>query len=190
MDCLVRCGSELLRTSQPDRTEVGVAQVRRTLHSQRFSVEHLIFAPLEPRPVLLALARIDNHSSEPCVLDYTELWGVSGSDVQAAPGACVCTTPGGERALADASLVSRAEAPDPLPQAGLALQLRLVVPAEQSRELAFAYAAPEPNQSAGALVQGWRGDARAALERVVAHWLERVGGPEEEAVARYRKILE
>ncbi len=188
IDALMRCEGELLSTLRARSTRVGLAQVRRYLEGSPLAAEHLIFAPLHPRPVLLALVRLLNKRDRPAVVDYTETWAVSGSEIREAEGACVCETPSGPRALADAGLVVRGRAPDPLPTAGLALDLRLPLPPGELRQLAFAYAAPPAGQGAAPLIRGWRGVAAAELDRTVAAWTERVGA-EEDVIAAYRRHL-
>ena len=178
VDALVRCGGALLRISRGASTQVGIAQVRRQAANETLSVTHVLFAPIEPRPLLLAMVELQNRSDAPLPVDYTELWDVAGSETSAAPGACVCETEAGRRALAEASIAIRARAPEPLPTRGLALDLRIGLAPGATRALAFAYAAPGPNEDPAVLVQAWRGDVRAALERTVAHWLEQLQGHE------------
>lgn len=144
----------------------------------------MVFAPAAPRPLLLGLVRLANDAAEPVELSYTELWGVPGSRVRQEAGACICDTEAGERALADASLAVRGRVPDPLPRAGLALELRLPLPPRSVRELAFAYAAPPAGESPGLLVRAWRGDVRHELRRVARAWLARAPGPNSLAVYR------
>jgi hypothetical protein len=188
IEALIRCGGEFLSTSRAEATRFGLAQVRRSLELSSLAAEHLIFAPLRPRPLLLALVRLLNKGDRPVVVDYTETWAVSGSEVREAAGACLCNTPEGQRALADAGLVVRGRAPDPLPTAGLAIDLRLPLPPGEPRQLCFAYAAPDSGNEAAPLVRGWRGGAEAELGRTVAAWIERLGG-EEDLIAAYRGKL-
>lgn len=188
IDALIRCEGEIVSTSRPDATGFGLAQVRRSVELASLVVEHLIFAPHHPRPLLLALVRLLNKGDRPAVVDYTETWAVSGSRVREAAGACVCETPEGQRALADAGLVIRGRAPDPLPTAGLAVDLRLPLPPGEPRQLSFAYAAPEPGSEAAPLVRGWRGGAEVELGRTVAAWIERLAA-EEDVIAAYTRHL-
>jgi hypothetical protein len=148
----------------------------------------VLFAPIDPRPLLLAVVEIENYSDVPLRVDYTELWDVAGEATRAEPGACVCKTAAGQRALADASIAIRAEAPDPLPRRGLALELRLGLPAGTRRQLAFAYVAPSLNEDPSVLVQAWRGEVRSTLERTVARWLEQLEGPD--PIDSYRQQLQ
>lgn len=188
IDALIRCAGELFSTSRADATLFGLAQVRRRIELPSLAVEHLIFAPLHPRPLLLALVRLLNKGDRPVVVDYTETWAVSGSEVREAAGACLCETPEGQRALADAGLVVRGRAPDPLPRAGLAVDLRLPLPPGEIRQLSFAYAAPDSGNEAAPLVRGWRGAAEAELARTVAGWVERLAA-EEDLIDAYRRNL-
>jgi hypothetical protein len=188
IDALIRCRGGILSTSRPDSTRYGLAQVRRSLEVSSLAAEHVIFAPLHPRPLLLTLVRLLNKGDRPVVVDYTETWAVSGNEVREAEGACVCETPAGQRALADAGLVIRGRAPDPLPTTGLAIDLRLPLPPGGLRQLSFAYAAPVSGQEAAPLVQGWRGAAGAELGRTVRAWIERLGA-EEDLIAAYRRYL-
>lgn len=175
IDALVRCGGALLRTSGGASTRVGIAQVRRHAADERLSLTHVLFAPFEPRPVLLSSVELESHSDVPLRVDYTEIWDVPGTRTRAEPGACVCETGEGQRALADASIAIRAEAPEPLPERGLALALSLGLAPRALRRLAFAYAAPPLNEEPSGLVQGWRGGVRSSLEGTVAHWLQLLG---------------
>ncbi len=175
----------MFRTADPDSTRFGVAQVRRLLVALPLRVAHVVFAPAAPRPLLLGLVRLENRGARPLSLHYSELWGVEGSDYRTAPGACSCETSGGTRALADAGSVVRGRPPASAPRAGLALDLRLVLPPDSRRHLCFAYAAPEPGEGPELLVRAWRGDVAGELERSVASWLERLS-TELDAVAAYR----
>ena len=191
VDALIRCGSLLLRTARSERTQAGLAQVRRRISGDGFEVEHVFFAPLEPRPLMLSLVVLRNSCAEPLRVDYTELWEVAGTGTRAEPGACVCDTEAGSRALADASIAIRGEAPHPLPTAGLALNLRIGLAPGATRELSFVYAAPGPNEDPSRLVQGWRGDVRRSLQRTVEDWLARLPAPSSggDPVADYRSAV-
>ncbi len=188
IDARVRWRGAWLRTAHADRMDVGLGWARRCVFGEGLSLEHLVFAPAEPRPLLLGLAALRNSTDEALVADYGELWGVTGSDASAAPGACVCETGDGRRALADAGIAIRARAPDPPPRSGLALDLRILLPARTTRELSFAYAAPGPNEDPAALVQAWRGGVRVSLETLVAGWLERLADAPEPVTA-YRNAV-
>lgn len=191
IDTLVRCGGALLSTSSGASTQVGIAQVRRQAANETLSVTHVLFAPIEPRPLLLAVVELENRSDAPLRVDYTELWDVAGSETHAAPGACVCETEAGRRALAEASVAIRAKAPQPLPTQGLALDLRIGLAPRATRPLAFAYAAPGPNEDPAVLVQAWRGEVRSALERTVAHWLQQLEGRDgPDLIERYRQAVQ
>ncbi len=185
IDALVRTQGVVLRTARPAATELGLAQVRRAAVWRGLAVLHVIFAPVLPRPLLLSCVRLHNRTGEALALDYTELWEIRGEQVSMAEGACSCLTPRGERALADVSAGIRARAPEPLPGTGLALELRMVLPPDATRELSFAYAAPEPGESAAALVRAWRGDAARELERTVRDWMRELAG-EADPLAEYR----
>lgn len=190
IDALLLCRGAVLRTAEPEATRFGVAQVRRYLRGPGLRVSHVVFAPAAPRPLLLGLARIANDGREPVLVEYTELWNVAGKPVRVSPGACVRRTPGGERALADIALAVRSAVPDPPPELGLCLELRLVVPPGGRRELGFAYAAPPAGESPAALVRAWRGEAVRELGRTVTHWLRRLGvqADDPKAVAAYRGL--
>ncbi len=191
IDTLVRCGGALLRTSHGASTQVGIAQVRRQVANETLSVTHVLFAPVEPRPLLLALVELENRSDSPLRVDYTELWDVAGSETRAAPGACVCETEAGGRALAEASIAIRAQAPEPLPTRGLALDLHIGLAPRASRPLSFAYAAPGPNEDPAVLVQAWRGEVRSALERTVAYWLQQLQGRDgPDLIEHYRQAVQ
>ena len=185
IDARVHWRGGWLRTSYADRMDVGLGWARRRVFGEGLSLEHLVFAPAEPRPLLLGLVALRNSTDAGVVAEYCELWEVSGSQPSAAPGACICETGDGRRALADAGIAIRARAPDPLPERGLALDLRIPLAARTTRELSFAYAAPGPNEDPAALVQGWRGGVRAALDSVVAGWLARLAAAPE-PLAAYR----
>jgi hypothetical protein len=176
IDALVICRGQVLRTSDPRRTRFGLAQVRRELAAGALRVLHLVFAPDAARPILLGLVRLENGGDEPLALDYTETWEVEGGDYRAAAGACERHTPDGARALAEVSLAVRARPPEPAPRAGLALELRLLLPPRARRELHFAYAAPGPGDPPAELVRAWRGRVLAELERTAAIWSGRVAG--------------
>ncbi|MBW2281137.1 MAG: hypothetical protein JRG76_12895 [Deltaproteobacteria bacterium] len=188
LDAVVHWPGGWLRTSYADRMDVGLGWARRCVFGEGLSLEHLVFAPAEPRPLLLGLAAIRNSTAKPVVVDYCEIWDVTGSDPSSAPGACIRETGAGRRALADAGIAIRARAPDPAPQTGLALDLRLPLPAHTTRELSFAYAAPGPNEDPAALVQGWRGQVHAALDSMVSGWLERLADAPD-PLAAYRNAI-
>jgi hypothetical protein len=185
IDALIGAAGRVLRTSEPDGVEYGVAQVRRMLESSALRVLHVVFAPYAARPILLGLVRLHNRSAEPLLVHYSELWEVDGA-ARAAEAACVCATDAGERVLADVSIAPRARAPEPLPERGLALDARLVLPPRERRELCFAYAAPETGDPTHLLVRAWRGDVAEELEHTVQSWLEHLG---ENPLAAYRRLF-
>ncbi|MFQ5515777.1 MAG: hypothetical protein ACE5FG_15315 [Myxococcota bacterium] len=185
IDALIVSEGIVLRTADPDATLFGVAQVRRMLAGGAISATHLVFAPTTPRPLLLALVRLNNHAARPVRVDYTELWDVKGAAPCAGAGAVSCETPEGARALADASLAVRAVPPEGK-SGGLALDLRIALPPASRRELCFAYAAPPPDESPALLVRAWRGDVAAELSRTVAGFVETLGA-EEDPVEAYRR---
>lgn len=148
-------------------------------------VLHLLFAPIRPRPLLLALVRLHNPGRELLQLDYTELWDLPIREPLARPGACLCRLPSGERALADLGSAIRGRTPEPPPSRGLALAMRLLLPPGEMRELSFAYAAPEAPEPAAALVRAWRGGVRDELEETVGSWREALG--QADPVAAYRR---
>ena len=180
------CQGAVFRTAEPDSTHFGVAQVRRLLLALPLRIVHVVFAPAAPRPILLGLVRLENRGARPLGIQYSELWGVQGSDYRTGPGACSCETAEGTRALADASSVVRARPPGSAPRKGLALDLRFVLPPDSRRHLCFAYAAPEPGEGPELMVRAWRGEAAGELERSVASWLERLR-KEPDPIAAYRR---
>lgn len=172
VNALVAAAGEVLRTAEPRFVHYGLAQVRRGVEAAGVRMLHVVFAPARARPLLLGLVRIENPGSELVQLDYTELWEVTGVRARAAEGACVCDTPGGERALADLASAIRGRAPRPPSQGGLSLTLRLALPPGERRQLTFAYAAPAPDESAAVLVRAWRGDVAGELMRTTRYWLD------------------
>lgn len=149
--------------------------MRRLLEAPSLRLVHVLFAPASPRPLLLGLVRLENTGRRLLQLEYTELWDIPGGPARREEGACVCVTPDGERALADAGAGVRGRALDPPPATGLALSLRLALPPGERRELGFAYVAPAAPEPAAPLVRAWRGEVRAELERTTARWLARLG---------------
>jgi hypothetical protein len=186
VDALISAAGRVLRTSAPDAVEFGLAQARRTIESGSLRALHVVFAPYAARPILLGLVRLQNLSAEPLLVHYSELWEVEGTAPRAAEAACVCATEAGERALADVSVAPRARPPEPLPERGLVLDARLVLPPRERRELCFAYAAPETGDLAHLLVRAWRGDVSEELEHTAQAWLERLG---EDPLAGYRGLF-
>lgn len=178
----------MLRTAAAEATVYGLAQVRRRLRSAPLDVVHVVFAPERPRPLLFGLVAIENQTTEPLSVDYTETWGIAGGPARAAEGASVCDTPDGPRALADASIAVRARALDPALEHGLALRCRFALPPGVIRELHFAYVASEPGEDPAVMVRAWRGDVALELERTVRSWLVRLGG-ELGAIDGYRRTL-
>jgi hypothetical protein len=172
---LVICAGEVSGTGEPEEVRFGLAQVRRVWSVGPARVAHVVFAPKEPRPLLLGLVRLLNTSEKPLGLHYTELWDLPRESYRAAVGACECDIEGEERALADAGLAVRARPPEPPPSRGLALDLALVLPPGSVRELSFAYVAPPRENSAAGLVRAWRGEVPRALQEVVRAWQLRVG---------------
>jgi hypothetical protein len=170
IDAQLLCGPEVLRTSDPAETRCGLAQVRRLLQGERVRAAHVVFAPEVARPLLLALVRVHNASAEARVVDYTEIWEVGAGVYTAAPGGAELATAAGRRALAEVSSAIRGRAPEAAPPGGLALALRIPLPAGAVRELAFAYAAPDAGDDAGALIRAFRGHVRAELVRTVRRW--------------------
>lgn len=178
----------MLRSAEPDATRYGIAHVRRRVESRALRMLHVVFAPSRSRPVLLSVVRLANRLSTALALDYTETWGVTGEDWEAAEGACEVRTRLGVRALAEASVAIRARPPAEPPRHGLLLDLRLGLPPGARRELCFAYAAPGPGEAAAPLVRAWRGAVIAELERSVAAWSTLLEGAAEPLRA-YRKAL-
>ena len=189
IDALATCEGHVLRTAQVDHTRAGIAQVRRSVEAGPLTLLHLVFAPIEPRPLLLGLVRLGNRSSEPLVVDYTEIWDVDGVDFRGSQGACERRTAGGLCVLADVSKVVRARVPVPPPRTGLALDLRVALPPQDKRDLCFAYAVPEAEDSAPWLVRAWRGEVPRSLSAAVRAWLERMGSVDSQVDA-YRRLAE
>ncbi len=187
IDALVLAGRDVLRTAAPVRVRCGLGQVRRLCSAGTLSLAHVVFAPAAPRPLLLGLVRLRNAGAAPLVLDYTELWDVGAGAYRAAAGAVEVTTPAGLRALADASSAIRARAPEAAPAQGLALDLRIAVPAGATRHLEFAYLAPAGEDvPPELLLAAFRGGVRAELARTVRAWLERLAGTAD-PLAEYAK---
>ncbi len=174
IDALVVSRVGVCRTSTAE-PRLGLAQVRRYCHLDSLDLVHIVFAPVEPRPLLLGLVRLRNRSSAPLPLTYTELWEVAEGSFGTAEGACERVGPRGVRVLADASSVVRARVPEPPPTRGLALDTSLVLPPDSIRELHFAYAAPPSGEPAAPLVRAWRGDVATELVRTVRFWSAQVG---------------
>jgi hypothetical protein len=179
IDALVLCEGGVHRTAEPADLRFGLAQVRRLVEAPDLRVVHVVFAPLEPRPILLGLVRLANGTDRALGVEYVELWDVDGGAYRASPGACERRTPEGVCVLADAGAALRASPPDEPPTRGLALELTLVLPPRETRTLEFAYAAPDPEEGAELLVRAWRGRVANELTRVVRVWTARLGaGPE------------
>lgn len=166
IEALVRVGGTVLSTSRPEATEYGVAQVRRALSTDALRILHVVFAPAAPRALLLAWVRIENSGEQPLALEYTETWDVPAGEWATTPAACERRFGGHVFALADCGIVSRAEPPAQPPARGLALDLRMAVPAGARRHLAFAYVALPEEEDAGALVRAFRGEVGASLEAI------------------------
>jgi hypothetical protein len=174
IDTLAACAGEIVTTCPRAvahvLVEYGVAQVRRRVATRTLALLHVVFAPSRPRPLLLGIARLRNLTREPLLVNYSELWAVEAAPARGAEGACVATVIDGECALADASAVIRARPPEPLPESGLALDVRIVLPPGAVRQLTFAYVAAEIGTAPAALVRAWRGDVLGELARTVAAW--------------------
>ncbi len=162
----MRAEGSVLSTSAASSTQYGVAQVRRALEIGALRALHVVFAPAESRALLLGWVRLENRGSEPLALEYTETWDLPSGVYSTAPGACERRFGGHVFALADASIVARAEPPAQPPARGLALDLRLALPSGARRHHAFAYVAVQDAEDPGALVRAFRGDVRAGLERI------------------------
>jgi hypothetical protein len=186
INALILFEGHVLRTAEPASTSFGVAQVRRFLSAETVGLVHVVFAPITPRPLLLGVVRLKNRGDEPVQVDYTELWDVQGTDHEAAAGACSCRSAEGTRALADVAIAVRARAPEAPSHAGLALDLRILLPPRSHRQLYFAYAAPQPGEDAALLVRAWRGDVMAELRRTVASFVAPLQ-PGSDAISAYRR---
>lgn len=177
IDALLLCEGQVLRTSDPGRVRLGLAHVRRRVEGAHLRLLHVVFAPVEPRPVLFGLAKVASLAPRPLRVDYVELWDLSDGPYRPAEGACERLTPAGVRVLADLGTAVRARPPEEAPSRGLALDVRLVLPPGGLRTLSFAYAAPAPGEDAGVLVRAWRGEVQAELSRTTRVWSERLGHP-------------
>lgn len=166
IEALLRVEGEVLSTSRASSTQYGVAQARRALEIGALRALHVVFAPVEPRALLLGWVRLENRGSELLALEYTETWDLPAGDYATAPAACERRFGGHLFALADAGMVARAEPPLQPPARGLALDLRIALPAGARRHLAFAYVAVPEEEDSGALVRAFRGDVGASLERI------------------------
>ena len=175
IEALLRVEGAVLSTSAASATQYGVAQVRRALEIGDLRALHVVFAPAEPRALLLGWVRLENRGSEPLALEYTETWDLPSGEYATAPAACERRFGGHVFALADASVVARAEPPTTPPSRGLALDLRLALPPGARRHLAFAYVAVPEEEDAGALVRAFRGDVVASLERIGRSGLDVAG---------------
>jgi hypothetical protein len=169
----------VLTTREPLTTRFGIAQVRRALRTPSLSLLHVVFAPASSRALLLGLVRLENRGDEPLALEYTEMWDVSVGEYRVAEAACERRFGGHVFALAEASSVTRAHAPEVAPTRGLALDVAVAVPARARRHLEFAYVALPEEEDAGELVRAWRGGAAAELERI---------GGSGQSVAAYRAL--
>ena len=179
IDALVRAEGSVLSTREPQATLFGVAQVRRVLRAASLSLLHVVFAPASARALLLGLVRLENRGDEPLAVEYTEMWDVSLGEYRVAHAACERRFGGHVFALAEASSVTRAHAPDAAPVRGLALDLTVAVPPRARRHLEFAYVALPEEEDAGEVVRAWRGAAAAELERI---------GGSAQSVAAYREL--
>jgi hypothetical protein len=175
----VRCEGAVLTTREPEQTLFGVAQVRRVVSARAVKVTHVVFAPDSPRALLLGLARIESTSDELVAVEYTEIWDLPRGEYRDAPAACERRFGGHVFALAEASDVTRAQAPAAEPARGLALDVTLALPARARRHLAFAYVALPEDEDAGGLVRAWRGRVAEELERIGRSGL---------SVAAYREL--
>jgi len=158
IDALVRSEGAVLTTREPEATLFGVGQARRLLRTSAFAILHVVFAPTAPRPALLGWVRLQNETNEPLALEYTETWDVPAGEYRVAPAACERRFGGHVLALAEASAVSRAIAPDVAPTRGLALDVTLAIPPGARRHLAWAYVAVAEEEDPGELVRAWRGE--------------------------------
>jgi hypothetical protein len=179
IDALVRCEGVVLSTRESEVTLFGVAQVRRLLSTRSVSLAHVVFAPASPRALLLGLVRVQNRTSEPLAIEYTEMWDVAAGEYRIANGACERRFGGHVFALAEASTATRAHAPEAAPSRGLALDVALAVPPRARRHLSFAYLALPEEEDAGECVRAWRGGVAGELERIGASGLD---------VAAYRAL--
>ena len=182
IEALLRVDGAVLSTSAASSTQYGVAQVRRALEIGALRALHVVFAPAEPRALLLGWVRLENRGSELLALEYTETWDLPSGAYSSAPAACERRFGGHLFALADCAMVARAEPPAQPPARGLALDLRIALPPAARRHLAFAYVAVPEEEDSGALVRAFRGDVGSALERIGRSGLDVAGY---RAVGRY-----
>jgi hypothetical protein len=188
IDALSLCGGEVGRTAEPEEVRFGLAQVRRLCTLGPVRIVHVLFAPIRSRPLLLGLVRLHNSSGHPQAIEYSELWDVPDGKWCTREGACERRTAEGVRALADAGFVVRARVPEVPPTRGLALDVALFLPPRTVREVHFAYAAPDPGDSAALLVRAWRGNVAHELERVSDLWVSRAGASPD-AVTIFRRMV-
>lgn len=189
IDLLAMCEGAVYRSAEPRGVRFGLAQVRRLCVGAELRILHVLFAPVEPRPVLLGLAHLTSLVDRPLRIDYTELWDVPDGDWAPVVGGCERRTGEQVRVLADAGAVLRARAPGEPLSRGLALEVALALPPRATRRLAFVYAAPPPHEDAGRLVRAWRGSVAEELERVARTWMARLGS-DAAAVSAFRASLQ
>ncbi len=190
IDGLVLCDGDVLRTRTPDETHFGVAQVRRVLRRKNLQMVHLVFAPWGDRPIVFSLVRLRNTSDEPLPLQYTETWDVSQGEYVAGEAACERRWITAETfALADVGTALRAQPPEPPPNAGLALDLRMALPPQSDRQLSFAFVAAQGEEDPATLVRAWRGDVPRELARTLARWERELGTAGSNSVEAYRRLI-
>lgn len=176
IDALLVCRGTVLRSSEPDSTAYGIAQLRRYLAWGPLRVLHLVFAPECERPLLLGLVRLENQGPDLLPVEYSEIWDVRGGDYRAEPGGAERWDVDGVRALADLAVGVRSHSPETASPRGLALDLSLALPPRSRRELCFGYLRGDPGEPVGTTLRAWRGEVRGALAHTVQSWEARLPG--------------
>jgi hypothetical protein len=167
VDAFATAAGSILRTSSPAATYCGLGLVLRVCESAELRIEHLLFAPERPRPIVFARVCLQSLAEELLLVSYSELWDLPCRSRSAEEGASSGETERGVRVLADLDAVIRGRAPQGL-ECGLALDVRVPLPPGERRALAFAYVLPAAAERPGPLVGAWRGDVEAELERARA----------------------
>jgi hypothetical protein len=169
VDALAAAAGAILRTSAASAHYYGLGFVLRVCESPALRLEHLLFAPQRPRPILFAHVILQNRLDEVLVVQYSELWDLACRAAIAHAGACSAHTERGLRVLAEVDAAIRAHAPEGLDR-GLALDVRLALPPGAQRPLSFAYVLPDREDDHGSLVSAWRGRVQEELETTLAEF--------------------
>ena len=93
VDALAAAGGAILRTSAPTTaTQYGLGLVLRSCESPVLRIEHLLFAPVRPRPLLLACVNLQNLGDDVLLVRYSELWDLPCREASIHEGACSAST--------------------------------------------------------------------------------------------------